>query len=222
MTWSIQEGDFLPVDLHYISANVLCDTAGLPICYICVPDRVQKRSLSMIYMAHDTDDRRTFYHQAFIFLVLFQKFLNHIDDFFLFAENVKFHRDLFRCIKIDLLIDCYNLALEKQFLDNNRRHHFHLVCKFFNRKDFRDHDLFDLLLFLFLLLGLWLLYFDCLFLFSSLLAFSFKSFISVFFFLIITFFVFYFVSLAFLLFYHRGAHVISAGISPVSPRPCSA
>ena len=226
MSRSIQKRNFLSVHFNHISADMLRNSAGFPVNHICVADSIQQRSFSVIDVAHNTDDRRTFYHQAFVLFLLFQKFFNYVHNLFFFTEHIKLHSDLFRRIIVDLLIYCYNFALHKKFFNNHGRNNLHLIGQLFNRENFRDYDLFDLLLLFLRLFRLRLLHLCYLFLFSAFLCLSFKRFISVFFFLIVSFFVLCLISLALLLFYDRCCKrlsVISAGISaPVCPRSLSA
>ena len=202
MSRCIEECDLFSVDLNNRCTDVLCDTTSLTACHITVTDRIQKRCLTMVNMTHNTYNRRTFYHKAFVFFILFQKFFDHIYNFFFLTENIEFHCDLFCCLVINFLVYSYDLALHEKLLNNNRRNDLHLISKLFDCKNFRNHDLFDLL-FLLLFLHLWLLHFHCRFLLLAFSSFSFESFISVFFFLIVSFFVFRFVSLCLLLFYDR-------------------
>ena len=71
MSRRIQESDLLSIDFHHISADMLSDAACLAVSYVGVADRIQERGLAVVDMAHDTDDRRTFHHSAFVFLILF-------------------------------------------------------------------------------------------------------------------------------------------------------
>ena len=72
----------------------------------------------MVNMSHDTDDRRTGYHFALVFFILFQQFLDHVDSFQLFDEDIVAHSDLFGLFEVDLLIDRIHLALHKQILND--------------------------------------------------------------------------------------------------------
>ena len=55
----IKKYDLLSVDFDFGSTDVLCDTAGLACCNVGVADGVQKRSLTVVYVTHYGDDRRT-------------------------------------------------------------------------------------------------------------------------------------------------------------------
>ena len=153
----------------------------------------------MVNVSHNADNRRTFHHQAFIFLILFQEFFDYIHDLFLLTQNIKFHCDLFSSIVINLLIYRNNFSLQEQLLYDHRRNNLHLVGKFFDRKNFWNHDLLDLLFLLFFRLILRFLYFDHIFLLFTFFAFALKCLVSVFFLLIISLFIFRLISLALLL-----------------------
>ena len=50
----------------------------------------------MVNVSHNADNRRTFHHQAFVFLILFQKLFDYIHDLLLLlTDTVEFHCDLF-------------------------------------------------------------------------------------------------------------------------------
>ena len=153
----------------------------------------------MVNVSHNADNRRTFHHQAFIFLILFQEFFDYIHDLFLLTQNIKFHCDLFSSIVINLLIYRNNFSLQEQLLYDHRRNNLHLVGKFFDRKNFWNHDLLDLLFLLFFRLILRFLYFDHIFLLFAFFALALKCLVSVFFLLIISLFIFRLISLALLL-----------------------
>ena len=201
MSRCVQECDFFSIYLYNRSTNVLCDTTSLSVDDICLTDSVQKGSLTVVNVTHDTDYRWTFFHLAFILFVLFKKFFNHINNFLFFTENIKLQCDFFSCLVINFLIDCYDFTLHEEFLYNNRRNNLHLICKFLNRQNLWNRDRFDLL-FLFLLfllrflkLSLWLI--------LALLTFSYAVFVmaEVFIFLLKVILTFSFVSLWLLTFH---------------------
>ena len=64
----IQEGDHTIVYLYRVCADMLCDTAGLTVRNVCLTDRIQKGSLTMVNVTHNADDRRSLHHLA-LFLV---------------------------------------------------------------------------------------------------------------------------------------------------------
>ena len=140
MSRCVQECNLLTIYCNNRSTNVLCNTTGLTVDHIRMTDCVQKRSLTMVNVSHNTYNRRTFLHLLFVFFFLFQEFFNYIYNFFFLAEYIKLKRNLFCCIIINLLINSYDLALHKELLNNNRWYDLHLICQFFDCKDLRDYD----------------------------------------------------------------------------------
>ena len=55
----IQEGNLLTVNSYHISADVLRDSACLPVNHMGIADGVQKGGFAVVYMTHYTDYRRT-------------------------------------------------------------------------------------------------------------------------------------------------------------------
>ena len=54
------EKDDVPVfDMDMIGADGLGDPAGLTVDHVCLPDRIEKRRLAVIDVAHDRHDRRS-------------------------------------------------------------------------------------------------------------------------------------------------------------------
>ncbi len=172
MSRSIQKCDLLTVDLHHISSDMLSDAAGRPVDHVGMTDGIQKGGLSVVYVSHDTDHRRTLLHGALVLFVLLQKLFDDVHHFLLLAQNIKFHGDLFRRIIVDLLIDGGYLSLHKELLYDNRRNDLHLIRKLFDGQKLRKDDLLDLLHRRSLLLRLFRL--CCRFLLLALLALVFK------------------------------------------------
>ncbi len=106
----------------------------------------------MIDMSHDTDDRRSLRHVLDVFLILFEQFGDHIDLYFLLADDLIFNRDLLCLFVADLLIDRHDLALQKELLHDRRGLQLHLIRKFSDREGIRKRDHFDLLFLLLLFL----------------------------------------------------------------------
>ena len=72
MTRCIKESDLLAVNGNNVCTDVLCNTACFLIDHMGIPDGIQKRCLTMVNMAHDTDNRRTWNKCLFRILLLFQ------------------------------------------------------------------------------------------------------------------------------------------------------
>ena len=151
MARRIQERDLLSVDRHYISADVLGNASGLPVCHMSVADRVQQRSFSMVYMAHNADYRRTGLQFALVLVGFLQQFLDNIHLFFRLGDDIVAEGNLLGLLKINLLVDCHHDALQEQFLYNHCRLHLHFFRQFPDGQLLRKGDLLDLLpFFLFL------------------------------------------------------------------------
>ena len=71
MTRCIEECDLLSVVLNNIGTDVLCDTACLSGGYVCLADRIKKRSFTVIDMTHYADDRRSRNHVLLVLFFLF-------------------------------------------------------------------------------------------------------------------------------------------------------
>ena len=149
MSRCIQECDLFSIDLNNISTDVLCDTACLVGSNICFADGIQKRCFTVVYVSHYTDNRWTFYKICLIFFVLFQKFSHHINFLFFFSNNIKFESNFFCLFKRNILIQGYDLPLQKQFLYKSCRRHLHLICQFTNCQTFRNRNLLNCLFRLF-------------------------------------------------------------------------
>ncbi|CCY32452.1 conserved domain protein [Ruminococcus sp. CAG:60] len=158
MSRCIKEGDLLAVDVNYISTDVLCDSAGLASCYICLTDCIQKGGFTMVNMTHNADYRRSGNHCGLIFLFLFQKLLDNVYLLLFLCNNIKSKSDLLCLLEIDLMVYSYHLAFHKQLLHDCRWLHLHSLSKLADGKLLRNCDLLDLRLLLFLLwLRSWLL-----------------------------------------------------------------
>src|SRR5699024_5274860 len=110
MTRCIKERDLLVVDIYHISADMLCDTTGFSLCDMRGTNGIQKRSLTVVNMTHDTDNQRTTHQGALIVLFLFQKFLNDIHFYLFLGNTVVFQSDLRGLIKGKLCVDRHHLA----------------------------------------------------------------------------------------------------------------
>ena len=127
MSRCIQEGNLLSVDGYHISTNMLCDTARFAIGYLSVTDGIQQRCLTMIDMTHNADNRWTCNHIVLCFFLLTKQFLNNIHLDFRLTDAVEFQCNLFCLLIIHVLVYRHHNALHKQFLNDHRSLHFHLV-----------------------------------------------------------------------------------------------
>ena len=112
---------------------MLGDSAGFLCGYVGLADRIQKRSLAVINMAHYADNRRSGNHICLVLFILFQKLGDHIDLLLLLAENVELHGDLFCLIVIHFLVYRHHLAFFlKELANDHRRLHLHLIGQLLN------------------------------------------------------------------------------------------
>ena len=82
MARRIQEGDGTLIDFHLISTDMLGNASGFPFGHIGMADGIQQRSFTMVYVAHNHNDWRTFCQVAVIIFLHFKEaFLNGNNDF---------------------------------------------------------------------------------------------------------------------------------------------
>ena len=106
VTRCIKEDDLLAVDLDLGSTDVLCDTAGLACSNISITDSIEERCLTMVYVAHYSDNRRTRLEFALCILMCIDARLFELRFFLcnynIESEVVSEHLD---CILIKGLVD---------------------------------------------------------------------------------------------------------------------
>ena len=146
MSGRIEECDASSVEGDRICADRLCDSARFASCHVCLSDRVEKGSLAVVYMAHDTDNRRSGDHILFGILFFAKQFLNDIDFLFFLAEDVVVKRDLFRLVILHFAVRSHDLTSQEQLLDDLRRIHMHGFSQFSDRELLGNSDRLDLLL----------------------------------------------------------------------------
>ncbi len=111
MSRRVKESNFLSIDIDGIRTNMLCDTSRFLVCHVGLSDRIQERGLAVVYMPHNTDDRRSRHHILLILILLFQELLNDVNFYFLLADNIILNRNIFRCLIWNFLIDRHDLSL---------------------------------------------------------------------------------------------------------------
>ena len=94
----------------------------------------------MVYMTHNTDYRRTLLHLLFVLFLFLQKFLYHIHDLFFFTEDLKLQSNFLCRLIIDLLVYGHDFSLQEKLFHNHRRDDLHLICQFFDCKNFRNYN----------------------------------------------------------------------------------
>ena len=119
MSRCIQECDLLTVNLYYRSTDMLCDTAGLAACYVCLTDCIQKRCFTMIDMTHNTDYRWSRNHIFLVFFVLFEEFFDDVHFLFFFCDDIVIQSDLLSFLKVDLMVYSNHHTFHEEFLNDH-------------------------------------------------------------------------------------------------------
>ena len=57
MTWGVEECNGLALPLHLVGTDVLSDTTGFAGNHVGVTNSVQERSLTVVDVTHDRNDR---------------------------------------------------------------------------------------------------------------------------------------------------------------------
>ena len=116
---SVEEYNFLAVDLDLRSTDVLRYSSGLTGCNIGVTDSIEQRSLAVINVPHYSDDRCARFEFAFLILVQIQPFLN--DILMLFGHDNLYPQILsqhFNRILVESLIhSCHDAQLHQRHDD---------------------------------------------------------------------------------------------------------
>ena len=150
MARRIDKGDLLAASqAHAIGADVLRDPAGLATGDIGFAQRVEKRCLAVIDMAHDRDDRGPRFERLWKILLAAEPHFN------IGLGNApqavpKLPDDEFGGVGVDCLIDRRHHAHAHQRLDHVGAALGHAVCQLLDSDRFGDDDLaqdLDLLLF---------------------------------------------------------------------------
>ena len=129
MTRRIQKGNALSLCAYRICADGLSDTARLLIRHIRLTDGVKKRSLTMVYMPHHADNRRTRHHSGSIFFLLPKKLLNNVNLYLFFTDDFILDGNIFRLLKGNVGVYGNNLPLQKELFDDCGRLNLHLVSQ---------------------------------------------------------------------------------------------
>ena len=140
MARRVEERDLLAVlQLHLIGADMLGDAAGFARDHIGLAQRIEQRSLAVVDMAHDGDDRRTGRHLGGVVVFAFQTFENVGFGDALDGVAV-FGGDEFGGVGIDHIVLRDHHAVFHQHLDDVDRAARHAVRKFGDRDGFRNRD----------------------------------------------------------------------------------
>ena len=153
----VEEGNQSVVRLDLVCTDVLGNAARLATCDRSLTDGIEKRSLTVVNVTHDDNNRRTGHHLVRIFIVLTEQLLDNIYFLLARAENLVLERNLLCLFIGNLGIHRVHLALGKELLDEIRSGALHHLCEFTDGEGVRKNQLLD---FLFYLLGLRLLRHD--------------------------------------------------------------
>ena len=118
MSRSIQESDLTVFDGYGVSADVLGNTTCLAVSYVSMTDGIQKGCFTMVYMTHNTYNRRSLYKSIFRIFHILQKFSDHILFYFRFRIKVIFQSNLTCCLEIQLRVYSQHLAFQEQLLND--------------------------------------------------------------------------------------------------------
>ena len=146
MARCIKECDRAVIVMDHGCTDMLCNAAGFFIRYMCIADRVQERSLTMVNMSHDTDNGRSGNQICLIFIIFFQKICDQILLLLMFAENIIINCDLFCFFIRQILVQRDHLAGHEQLLDDGGSLDLHLIRKFLQGDGIRKDDRLDLFL----------------------------------------------------------------------------
>ena len=129
---------------HLIGADVLRDATRLARGDVGVADRVEQRSLPVVDVAHDRDDRGAGLLVAF-FVGLTDEALFDVGLRYALGRVAELAHDEFRRVRVDHVVDLVHRALTHQELDDVNGSFGHAVGEFLYRDDFRnDHLAHDL------------------------------------------------------------------------------
>ena len=142
----IEERDRLAADLNAVRTDVLGDAAGLTLDDLGLADSIEQRSLAVVNVTHDNNDRITRLELLFLVLVLVEQLLLDGNMNFLFDLAAHFLGNDGCGIVIDDLRDRSHNAQLDEALDNVRCGALHAGSELADGDLIRDHDLYrDLL-----------------------------------------------------------------------------
>ncbi len=146
MARRIDKCDLLALDIDDIRTDPLRNAAGLTCRHIGLTDCIEDRSLAVVDVSHNADNRRTRNHIRFVLFFFLEHLFDCIDLDLMFAENIVVNGDLFRLIVGNLRIERVHLAGKEKLLDQLVGRHFHLLCQFADGELIRQRNRGDLLL----------------------------------------------------------------------------
>ena len=135
----VEERDFLSVEHHAVSADVLRDTAGLALDDVGLADVVQQRGFTVVDVTHHGNDRRTRHEVFLLVLVLvgdgLLDFGRHEFDFV--TELLGNHH---QGLGVETLVDRHHQAQVHAGHDDLRRRDVHHRSQLADRHEFRDFE----------------------------------------------------------------------------------
>ena len=144
----VEEGNQSVVCLDLISADVLCNAAGLTACDRGLADGIEKRSFTVVDMTHDNNDRRTGNHVLGILVFLTEQLLNDINLLFSCAENIVFKCDFLGLLIRDFRVHRIHFTLRKELFDEIGSRPFHHLRELADGQRIRKNQFLDFLLYL--------------------------------------------------------------------------
>ena len=109
VTWGVEEGDFATIlELHVVSTDVLGDTTCLTSDDVGIADVVEKRSLTVVYVTHHSDNRRALEEIFFIVNLFYDGFLHFGRDEL--SGETKFFSHHFDGFLVKTLVDRHHDA----------------------------------------------------------------------------------------------------------------
>ncbi len=125
----IQERDIFALILHLICTDMLGNSAGFSGSNMGIADSVQNRSLTVVNVTHNNNNRATLF-SIFGIIIFFNQALFNGDDYFVLYLCTKFLCHQARCIKVNFFIDCCHYPKKHQSLDNFCCSYLQPGCKF--------------------------------------------------------------------------------------------
>ena len=135
----IQEGNLLVLIANLISTDSLSNSARFMKGYIGRTQCIQQCGLTMVYMAHDGNYRRTQLKESRI--IRFRSVFGKIFFLFRFQKgNTKFISQNFHSISVQVLVDCGHNAISHKVLDDFAYFTLQQIRKFLDSNCHRNSD----------------------------------------------------------------------------------
>ena len=140
MTGGVKESYLLTVEVDSVSADVLCYSARLGSCHICVAYGIEQRCLSVVNMTHNDHDRVSGLKvRGVIVAVVYYSVLNG-NNYLLLSSRAELRRDYRRRVVVNNLIDGGHNAQREKLFNNLGGCHFQHCRKLGNNYLVRYFD----------------------------------------------------------------------------------